>query len=148
MSGILFLCTGNYYRSRFAELLFNHLAQQRGLEWRAGSAGLAVERGVYNVGPIAPSVLAELRARSAHLPHNLPAPRQAQAQDFAAAQRIVALYEPEHRPLVEERFPSYANRVSYWQAPDVGELPASLGMAYIASRVQALLDELDGRAPA
>jgi protein-tyrosine phosphatase len=29
---MLFLCTGNYYRSRFAELLFNHLAKQRGLD--------------------------------------------------------------------------------------------------------------------
>jgi hypothetical protein len=37
---MLFLCTGNYYRSRFAELLFNHLAKQRGLDWQATSRGL------------------------------------------------------------------------------------------------------------
>ena len=41
---VLFLCTGNYYRSRFAEELFNHLAIQRGLAWRADSAGLEVEK--------------------------------------------------------------------------------------------------------
>ena len=28
--GVLFLCTGNYYRSRFAEILFNHAAQSGG----------------------------------------------------------------------------------------------------------------------
>ena len=37
---VLFLCTGNYYRSRFAEMLFNHLAAERGLQWRADSRGL------------------------------------------------------------------------------------------------------------
>jgi protein-tyrosine phosphatase len=40
----------NYYRSRIAELLFNHLAKQRGLDWQATSRGLALERGVNNVG--------------------------------------------------------------------------------------------------
>ena len=46
---VLFLCTGNYYRSRFAEILFNQLAPTRGLNWRADSRGLArlweLERG-------------------------------------------------------------------------------------------------------
>ena len=29
---ILFLCTGNYYRSRFAEILFNSVAGRMGLQ--------------------------------------------------------------------------------------------------------------------
>lgn len=41
MKTVLFLCTGNYYRSRFAEYLFNHLAEQQTLEWRAESLGFA-----------------------------------------------------------------------------------------------------------
>jgi protein-tyrosine phosphatase len=40
---ILFLCTGNYYRSRFAEELFNHHAERAGLYWVAQSRGLALE---------------------------------------------------------------------------------------------------------
>src|SRR5277367_4722244 len=52
---ILFICTGNYYRSRFAEELFNHLARQRELDWRADSRGLALHLGVFNVGPISPA---------------------------------------------------------------------------------------------
>ena len=43
---VLFLCTGNYYRSRFAEVLFNSVAGKLGLPWRASSRGLALERGV------------------------------------------------------------------------------------------------------
>jgi protein-tyrosine phosphatase len=54
MRTILFLCTGNYYRSRFAEQYFNHLARQVSLPWLAVSRGLATERGVNNVGPISP----------------------------------------------------------------------------------------------
>ncbi|HVJ67318.1 MAG TPA: hypothetical protein VM510_05000, partial [Caulifigura sp.] len=37
---VLFLCTGNYYRSRFSEELFNSLAKQHNLDWSADSAGL------------------------------------------------------------------------------------------------------------
>ncbi|MBN2191381.1 MAG: hypothetical protein JW751_01075 [Polyangiaceae bacterium] len=38
---VLFLCTGNYYRSRFAEAVFSHGASQRAVGWRALSRGLA-----------------------------------------------------------------------------------------------------------
>ena len=45
---VLFLCTGNYYRGRFAEVLFNSVAGKMGLPWRATSRGLALERGVWS----------------------------------------------------------------------------------------------------
>src|SRR6185312_8984112 len=49
---VLFLCTGNYYRSRYAEELFNHFAKIEGLDWRAFSRG-ATERGSPgNMGPM------------------------------------------------------------------------------------------------
>jgi protein-tyrosine-phosphatase len=38
---VLFLGTGNNYRSRFAEALFNSVAGRMGLPWRASSRGLA-----------------------------------------------------------------------------------------------------------
>ena len=44
MKQVLFLCSANYYRSRFAEHLFNWLAPQLGLDWRADSMGLDMER--------------------------------------------------------------------------------------------------------
>jgi protein-tyrosine-phosphatase len=40
---VLFLCTGNYYRSRFAEELFNYEAERASLPWIAQSRGLALE---------------------------------------------------------------------------------------------------------
>ncbi len=59
----LFLCTGNYYRSRFAEVLFNFVADSMGLAWRATSRRLALERGVNNVGPMAVEAVKALRLR-------------------------------------------------------------------------------------
>jgi protein-tyrosine phosphatase len=44
---VLFLRTGNYHRSRVAEVLFNSVARKMGLPWRASSRGLALERGVH-----------------------------------------------------------------------------------------------------
>ncbi|WP_372478273.1 arsenate reductase/protein-tyrosine-phosphatase family protein [Nostoc mirabile] len=62
MNKILFLCTGNYYRSRFAEHLFNWLATKQGLDWQADSRGLALERGINNVGAISRYALEALPA--------------------------------------------------------------------------------------
>lgn len=53
VKAILFLCTGNYYRSRFAEELFNFRAPALCPGWVAGSRGIAVDLGSANVGPIA-----------------------------------------------------------------------------------------------
>ena len=53
MNAVLFLCTGNYYRSRFCEEYFNHLAQGHSLPWRADSRGLAPDITVFrNPGPL------------------------------------------------------------------------------------------------
>src|SRR3954454_14403401 len=89
---VLFLCTGNYYRSRFAGALFNSVAGKVGLPWRATSRGLALERGVHNVGPMAASGGPAAGARGvcggddcARLP------AQVTADDLRRADRVVAL---------------------------------------------------------
>ena len=39
---VLFICTGNFYRSRFAEAVFNHHAELHKIPWVAFSRGLAI----------------------------------------------------------------------------------------------------------
>lgn len=41
MNKVLFVCTGNTCRSPMAEVIFNAFAKERGLDWRAESAGVA-----------------------------------------------------------------------------------------------------------
>ena len=122
---VLFLCTGNFYRSRFAESLFNALAAGAGLPWRAASRGLAVERGYNNIGAMAPSAVRALERLGVCVGEDcarMPAP--ATAADFERAQRVVALKRDEHLPLLRERFPAWAERVEFWHVDDA---PAALG---------------------
>src|SRR5262245_41704175 len=89
---VLFLCTGNYYRSRFAAVLFNSLAGKMGLPWRATSRGLALERGVNNVGPMAAAAVELLKAMGVRPGDECTRPpAQATAEDFDRADRVVAL---------------------------------------------------------
>src|SRR5437660_4670677 len=112
---VLFLCTGNYYRSRFAEALFNSVAGKMGLPWQASSRGLALERGVHNVGPMAASAVQALEAlgvRAAEAVGRSPAP--VTTDDLEGAALIVALKQAEHLPLLQERFSAWAEKVEFW----------------------------------
>jgi protein-tyrosine phosphatase len=120
---VLFLCTGNYYRSRFAEILFNEVAGKMGLPWQASSRGLALERGVNNVGPMAALAVEALRARGIRAGDDWSRfPAQLTTQDLEAADRVVALKQAEHLPLLQERFPSGAGRVEFWHVDDAPEV--------------------------
>lgn len=120
---VLFLCTGNYYRSRFAEILFNSVAGKMGLAWQASSRGLALERGVNNIGSMATSAVKALEAlgiRAADAISRLPAP--VSAEDLEGASRIVALKKSEHLPLLQERFPAWIEKVEFWHVDDAPEV--------------------------
>ncbi len=112
---VLFLCTGNYYRSRYAEILFNSVAGKMRLPWKASSRGLALERGVNNIGPMEVSAVKALEARGLCAVAEFGRfPIQATVEDFQAAHWIVALKEAEHLPLLKERFPGWAEKVEFW----------------------------------
>jgi predicted translation initiation factor SUI1 len=120
---VLFLCTGNYYRSRFAEILFNSVARNMGLPWRASSRGLALERGVNNVGPMAVAAIKALENRGLRaLADFARFPMQVTANDLDMADWIVALKQDEHLPLLQERFPTWIEKVEYWQVDDAPEV--------------------------
>lgn len=141
-SDLLFLCTGNYYRSRFVEALFNHHAAQTVLPWHAGSRAIALELGVNNRGPISEAALAALRERGIALAEPVRFPQQAREEDFVLARRIIALDETEHRPLLARLFPRWLDRVEFWRVPDVPHLPAADAIALMETQVQSLIRTL------
>ena len=144
---VLFLGTGNYRSSRFAEVLFNSVAGKMGLRWRASSRGLALERGVNNVGPMAVEAITVLEALGVHAADAATRPpAQLTTDDLERADRVVALKQDEHLPLLQERFPAWAEKVEYWHVDDAPEV---LGLIEkeIMSLVARILgkDERQGR---
>ncbi len=137
---LLFLCTGNYYRSRFAEVLFNSVAGKMGLPWRASSWGLALERGVNNVGPMAVEAIRALEALGVRAEVAVTRfPAQVTTDDLEGADRVVALKQAEHLPLLEERFPAWAEKVEFWHVDDA---PKVLGL--IEQEVMGLVARILG----
>ncbi|PSO15027.1 low molecular weight phosphatase family protein [Bradyrhizobium sp. MOS003] len=116
---VLFLCTGNYYRSRFAEELFNHLAEQEDLPWRAFSRGAAERRAPENTGSISRFALEALQALGISPRRADELPQPCTLADFRQADIVIGLKEAEHRWMVERRFPAVADRVLYWQVDDL-----------------------------
>jgi protein-tyrosine phosphatase len=136
---ILFLCTGNYYRSRFAEELFNHRAAHAAINWQAQSRALAIERGIDNVGPLSPFVLWGLTTRGLFAKGANRSPEQCLILDVESADHIIALNEVEHRPIMSERFPGWESRIQYWDIGDVALVQPNMALALIEAQVERLL---------
>lgn len=139
---VLFLCTGNYYRSRFAEEFFNHLAPRHELDWLATSRALAVEIGIYNYGPMSAHALAALAERGIPLVQPIRNPVQCCEEDLSSAHRIIALKEAEHRPYLSQRYPNWPDRVHYWHIHDLDKATPAEAISQIAEKVTALIQEL------
>ncbi len=142
---VLFLCTGNYYRSRFAEELFNALAIQRALPWRAASVGFTPHPDI-NPGSISRFTLHALAERNI-IP--LAAARQpvaVKASDFSAYPRCIALSEQEHRPMMERLFPESISKVRFWQVEDLAWEKPENAIPKIEAAVRHLLEEINARA--
>ena len=142
---VLFLCSGNYYRSRFAEELFNHLAPGAGVKYRADSAGLWPNCQTHNVGPMSPHTIRGLSERGVSLPAVLRAPRDVSEADLRGAQLTIAVKESEHRPFVASRFPEWLERVEFWHVDDVGDAPPSVALPQLERGVRELLERLSSK---
>jgi protein-tyrosine phosphatase len=142
---VLFLCTGNYYRSRFAEEYFNHLSANNGSPWRAVSRGLAASfPRPRNPGTISVHVLdaLELRGVAAREPDREPC--RVQLEDLDSSEVIVALSEREHRPLLASAFPDWLDRIQWWEVGDVPLESVESALAKIEQGVHRLHAELAG----
>ncbi|WKA30542.1 low molecular weight phosphatase family protein [Bradyrhizobium roseum] len=136
---VLFLCTGNYYRSRFAEEMFNHEARIAGLNWRASSRGLATEPSPDNVGAISTFALQALNDRSISPAERFPV--VCTIDDLEAADRVIALKEAEHRLFLAQRFPEWENRTSYWHVDDIDVAEPADAIAKIDQLVRELIKD-------
>lgn len=145
MRKLLFLCTANYYRSRFAEMLFNHLAAQRQLNWVADSRGIATVLGADNADVVSEHTVNGLRRRGVSIGNNHRSPMQVQTQDFERADMVIALDEQEHRPYMQRWFPDWADRIEYWQVGDLHITTAEEALRTAELEIRALVQRLSSQ---
>ena len=137
---VLFLCTGNYYRSRFAELYFNELAVQHGSRWRANSRGLQLFHP--NEGPISKHTIRWLTQLGVSLPEPHRYPIAITETDLHSAHHVVAVKEAEHRPMLAANFPRWVERVEYWHVHDLDCATPDAAMPHLENELNQLLDRL------
>ena len=142
---VLFLCTGNYYRSRYAEEIFNHRARLEGLDWLSFSRAVAEALFPQNVGPISPHALDALQKKGIAAGGVTRHPALCTVEDFAEAELVVALKDAEHRPMIERRFAGVAHRVEYWDVDDIEDLDPPTALRKIDERVGLLIGSLQRR---
>lgn len=136
---VLFVCTGNFYRSRFAEAVFNHHAEARGSTWRAFSRGLATH--LVN-GELSEHVVLGLEARGIDRRHTGERPAQLTEADLRVAANVVALKESEHRRMFRMLHPTFVELVTYWEVHDIDKAPPAQVLPQIETQVLALLTRL------
>lgn len=135
---VLFICTGNYYRSRYAEIYFNHLAPKMGLDWKAFSRGLEASAG-RNEGPISRFALKRLVHRELS-PGDPPRfPIQLEEQDLQEAGLIVAINRVEHQPMMEKQFPAWAGKITYWDVADLDITDSENALSTIEKQIHLIV---------
>ena len=141
MKQILFLCSANYYRSRFAEHLFNALADQEGLPWRADSRGLIADHWG-DIGAISHYTIDALKQRGIPIPAEHRRPVQLTLADLAGSDLVVAVKEAEHRAMMAAQFPLWTDQVEYWHVDDLDCAQPEEALPVLEENVRALVGRL------
>lgn len=123
MRKVLFLCTGNFYRSRFCEALFNDMASKKPAGWSAFSRGLAIDLAddavIEHGGEISNHTKERLSELGVSISNTSKKRRALTRFDLNNADIVIAVKEDEHRPMMKESFPDWEDKVNYW---DIGDL--------------------------
>ena len=140
MNTVLFLCTGNYYRSRFAEIFFNWHAAEQGLPWRADSRGLALDP--QNLGHMSRYTINRLCGLEIPADDYLRDPQDLAVSDLQSAQHVVAVKATEHRPLISRRFPQWLDKIEFWEVHDIDCAVPEEALPHLEREVEGLIQRL------
>ena len=145
MATILFLCTGNYYRSRFAEEYFNYLAKLSNLEINAFSRAISQDlTNNGNVGNIAKEVVEILTGINVPCHTKGRRPISVNTTELDQSDYVYALDKTEHKPMIASGFADFANKVNYLTIGDVHIEPVYVAAVKLVKQIDKLVKELRG----
>jgi len=136
---VLFICTGNYYRSRFAEAVFNHHAEQRQIPWTAFSRGLAIHLAE---GHLSTHTTEALNTRQIHLRHTGQTRLPLSEEDLLKSSYRIAMDRSEHLQMMLEQFPGWAEKIDYWDVSDIQFRSSTDALPEIELKVMQLLEKV------
>ncbi|TRZ46448.1 low molecular weight phosphatase family protein [Robertkochia solimangrovi] len=136
---ILFLCTGNYYRSRFAEILFNHISRIDNLPYRADSRGLRISP--RNKGPLSIHTIEYMKSLNIDIVPFLRDPSPVDVSDFTSYSGIIAMDRKEHEPMMKELFPDYYSKIEYWDFEDDYITAPEIVLPRLEKKIRLLVEQ-------
>jgi protein-tyrosine phosphatase len=140
---VLFLCTGNYYRSRLAEEALRGYSAAQDIKLVSDSAGLGIIPNPINIGPMRLEAVNYLKNSGFRSIGMNRFPKKCTVFDLESSDIVIGMNEPEHKQMFDEQFPGIAaNRVRYWHVPDMDEDPGFLSPDLIDRNVRFLLKEI------
>ena len=130
MFKILFVCTGNWFRSRFAEIYFNHMNLHRN-NFSADSRGMDIIRveeencpSYNNEGFLSVYTGQYLDKIGVSHQEYKRKPLPLTENDLLESYIIICMDEKEHKPMMEKLWPEYSHLVRYW---NIGDMPKKIG---------------------
>jgi protein-tyrosine phosphatase len=136
---VLFICTGNFYRSRFAEAVFNYHAERRQIPWAAFSRGLAVHLAE---GDLSTFTAEALNARQIELRHTGSGRIRLSEYDLLKSKCRIAMDRSEHFQMMLNQFPAWADQIDYWDVSDLPFRSSSDALPEIELKVMQLLEKV------
>jgi len=142
---VLFLCTGNYYRSRLAEALFNFYSQEKKLHWKALSHAINIDAltPTQKASGVSEIVLKGLENLGIPLSFANEVPTPLTQNDLETNPIVVALSRQEHQPVLEKQFPTQKSKIQYWDIGDSKVLESTQTIPMIQTHVQKLIESLE-----
>ena len=140
MNSILFVCTGNIFRSRFAEEVFNHLRKINGVDATAFSAGLQVGR--YKQRKIYWPAMNELERLKIEPLRSNEDSVHINDIDVSIYDQIICMDEEEHKPMVRSNELLSGFNFKYWNIVDMPKVSSDISLPKCYKKVETLIDQL------
>ena len=119
--------------------MFNHRAEQQQLPWAAFSRGLAIH---FAEGYLSSFAAEALLARQIDLRYTGPQRLQLFEDDLRKADRRIAMDRTEHFPMMQNQFSAWADKIEYWDVPDLPYRSFQDALPEIEYKIIQLLQEV------